>query len=186
MGIAPGAADECVGTEEGKERLADCSSDGTDEDKWLLVGSDGKLVVDGTTSDGADEGRALIVDGASVCTYPSDGLTLGSSEGTTEGWSESNILGSFDGKTLGSSDGETEGSLDSNTLGSFDGTTEGSVEIVLGVIDGTSVGSDEGRALTADDSSVGAEVGSRLEVADGISDGKLSTDGIFDGADEGK
>jgi hypothetical protein len=25
-----------------------------------------------------------------------------------------------------------------------------------------------------------------LEVADGISDGKLSTDGIFDGADEGR
>jgi type III secretion translocon protein HrpF len=186
VGISPGAAGTCVGTEEGRERLADCSSDGTDEGARLLVGSDGKLVADGTTADGADEGGALIVDGASVWTYTFDGLTLGSSDGTTEGLLESNTLGSFDGKTLGSSDGETEGSLDSNTLGSFDGTTEGSVEIVLGVIDGTSVGSDEGRAPTADDRSVGAEVGSRLEVADGISDGKLGTDGTFDGADEGR
>ena len=175
MGISPGAAGTCVGTEEGRERLADCSSDGTDEG-----------VADGTTANGADEGGALIVDGASVWTHTFDGLSLGSYEGMTEGWSESNTLGSFDGKTLGSSDGETEGSLDSNTLGSFDGTTEGSVEIVLGVIDGTSVGSDEGRAPTADDRSVGADVGSRLEVADGISDGKLNTDGIFDGADKGR
>jgi hypothetical protein len=186
VGISPGAPGTCVGTEEGRERLADSSSDGTDEGEWLLVGSDGKLVNDGTTADGTGEGKALIVDGASVWTYTFDGLTLGSSEGRTEGSSESNTLGSFDGKTLGSSDRETEGSLDSNTLGSFDRTTEGSVKIVLGVIDGTSVGSDEGRAPTADDRSVGADVGSRLEVADGISDGKLGTDGIFDGADEGR